>query len=144
MGWNLADTIEALENTIPPETDALIHGERIISWGELARRSNNIARQLQNMGIKPGDKVAFYLRNQPAYMEALLACFKGRFVHANVNYRYTDDELLYILDDSDAAVVIFDDEFSSRVAGIRHRAVKVRHWINVCDDASRETAGEHN
>ena len=144
MGWNLADIIEGLENTISPETDALIHGERIISWGELAKRSNNLARQLHNMGMKPGDKIAFYQRNSPAYMEALIACFKGRFIHVNVNYRYTDDELLYILDNSDAAVVIFDDEFSARVAGIRQRAINVRHWINVCDDACREAAEEHN
>ncbi len=144
MDWNLADIIEGLENTVPPETDALIHGDKIISWGELAKRSNNLARQLQNMGIKPGDKIAFYLRNKPAYMEALIACFKGRFIHANVNYRYTENELLYILDNSDAAVVIFDDEFSSRVAGIRQRALKVRHWINICDDASRKIAKEHN
>jgi len=144
MNWNLGDILEGIEQTVPPETDALIHGERTLSWGELARRSNNLVTQLQDMGLQPDDKIAFYLRNQPAYMEALVVCFKGGFVHTNINYRYTDDELLYILDNSDAAAVIFDDEFSSRVADIRDRADKVNHWINVSDDASREIAGEHN
>jgi acyl-CoA synthetase (AMP-forming)/AMP-acid ligase II len=116
INWNPGDILEGIEQTVPPETDALIHGERTISWGELARRSNNLVQQLQDMGLKPGDKIAYYLRNQPAYMEALVVCFKGGFVHSNINYRYTDDELLYILDNSDAAAVIFGDEFSSRVA----------------------------
>jgi fatty-acyl-CoA synthase len=144
MSWNLGDIIEGVESVVPPETDALIHGDRTISWGELSKRSNNLVKHLQDMGLQPDDKIAFYLRNSTAYMESAIVCFKGRFVHTNINYRYTDDELLYILDNSDAAAVIFDDEFSARVADIRPRADKVRQWIKVCDDASREEPGVHN
>jgi acyl-CoA synthetase (AMP-forming)/AMP-acid ligase II len=144
MNWNLGDILEGVESAVPPENDALIHGDRTISWGELAKRSNNLIRHFQQLGLQPGDKIAFYLRNQPAYMESVVVCFKGRFVHTNINYRYTDEELLYILDNSDAAAVIFDEEFASRVEDIRDRAGKVKHWINVCEDASRDIPGGHN
>ena len=81
MNWNLGDILEGVEGAVPPENDALIHGDRTISWGELAKRSNNLIRHLQQLGLQPGDKIAFYLRNQPAYMESVVVCFKGRFVH---------------------------------------------------------------
>ncbi len=144
MNWNLGDILEAVEGVVPPETDALIHGERTISWGELRQRSNNLVRHLQRLGLEPGDKVAFYLRNHPAYMESVVVCFKGRFVHTNINYRYTDDELLYILDNSDAAAVIYDEEFAGRVEDIRERADKVRVWVNLCEDASADVPNGQN
>ena len=47
--------------------------------------------------------------------------FKARLVHVNVNYRYTGEELFYILDNSDAAVVVYDAEYATMIASIRHR-----------------------
>src|SRR5262249_41689499 len=63
--------------------------------------------------------------------EALAACFKARLVHVNVNYRYLDEELRYILDNSDAKVVLFDAEFADRVEALRPRLPHVAAWIQV-------------
>ncbi|MEO1407911.1 MAG: AMP-binding protein, partial [Pseudomonadota bacterium] len=94
--WNFGDMLDALGDAFGPEHDALIQGERCLSWPEMTARSNNLARAFLELGAETGDKVGFYLRNRPEYMEALAACWKARLTHVNVNYRYVDDELIYI------------------------------------------------
>ena len=48
------------------------------------------------------DKVGLHLQNGSEYLEGMLAAFKLRAVPINVNYRYVEDELRYLLDDADA------------------------------------------
>ena len=134
--FNLGDLLDAVGAKLGPENPALIHGDRIVSWPEMTARSNNLARNLHARGIESGDKAGFYLRNQPEYMEALAACFKGRFTHVNVNYRYLDDELHYIFDNSDSAVVFFDREFRQHVERVRERLPKVKAWVEIGGDGS--------
>jgi fatty-acyl-CoA synthase len=119
--WNYGDILDGLDAGFPADAPALIQGERTICWGELGRRTNNLARALLEAGLEPGDKVALYLRNEPAYVEGLAACFKMRGVHVNVNFRYLDDELHYILDNSDAAALIYGEEFRANVESLRPR-----------------------
>ncbi len=129
--WNFGDILDGLDRGFSPGAPALIHGERTVTWGELGRRSNNLAAALRARGAQPGDKVAFYLRNCPEYTEGLAACFKARLVQVNVNYRYLDEELRYILDNSDAKIVLFDSEFADRVESLRPRLPNVAAWIQV-------------
>ena len=67
-------------------------------------------------------------------MEMLAACFKGRFVHVNVNYRYVDEELYYIFDNSDAEAVLYAREFAPQVEALKARLPKVKCFIEVSDD----------
>ena len=131
MSWNFGDILDGLAEVVPGDSPALIHGDSTTSWSEFDRRSNNLARQFQARGAQPGDKVAFYMRNRPAYVEGLAACFKARLVHVNVNFRYLDDELHYIFDDSDAKLALFEAEFGDRVEKLRQRLPKLTHWIQV-------------
>ncbi|MGI9589797.1 MAG: AMP-binding protein, partial [Myxococcota bacterium] len=129
--WNYGDILERLEAGFPADAPALIHGDRTIRWGELGRRTNNLARALAAAGVAPGDKVALYLRNEPAYTETLAACFKARGVHVNVNFRYRDDELHYILDNSDAAALVYGAEFREHVEALRPRLPGLRVALQV-------------
>ncbi len=130
--WNFGDLFDGCGEVLPPDTPALIHGERVVNWGELTARSNNLARALLEQGASAGDKVAIYLRNCPEYMETLVACFKARLVPVNVNYRYLDDELHYIFDNSDAVAVVHGEEFREHIASLDSRLPGM-HWIEVGD-----------
>ena len=129
--WNLGDILDAVGAALGPEDMALIHGDRRISWPDMTARSNRMARNLLARGAKVGDKAGFYLRNQPEYMEGLAACFKGRLTHVNVNYRYLEEELFYIFDNSDATVVFFDVEFMDQVVKVHPRLPDVLVWVQV-------------
>jgi len=139
QGWNYGDLFDAVATVVRPDQPALIHGDTIVTWAEFDRRSNNLAAALLSGGAQTGDKIAFYLRNHPAYMEGLVAAFKARQVHVNVNYRYVADEVHYIFDNSDAATVIFAREFSPIVEVIKPRLPKVRHWLIVEDGTDAAT-----
>jgi hypothetical protein len=67
---------------------------------ELAERANRLAHHLRAAGVGPGDRVGLFLRNDSAYLEAMIAAFSLRAVPVNMNHRYTGEELGYLLDDS--------------------------------------------
>ena len=105
MAWNFGDILDRIIPVMPQGHLALVHGDREITWQEMGERSNNLGRNLLAGGAKAGDKVGFYMRNRPEYMELLAACFRAQLTHVNVNYRYVADEVHYIFDNSDATIV---------------------------------------
>jgi len=129
--WNFGDLLEGLDEVMPADAPAVLRGDFVLAWPDFARRSNNLAAQLLAAGAESGDKVAFYMRNEPAYVETLAACFKARLVHTNVNFRYLDEELWYIFDNSDARIVVFEAEFADRVDAVRARLPQVRAWVQI-------------
>jgi 3-oxocholest-4-en-26-oate---CoA ligase len=134
VGWNFGDILDAISPAVPADKPAFIHGERVITWGEATKATNNLARGLIARGAQPGDKIAIYMRNRPEYLLALAAGFKARMTHVNVNYRYTPQEVWYIFDNSDAQAVVYASEFRDAVAEIRPQLPKVKTWIEVSGD----------
>ncbi|RLA52417.1 MAG: acyl-CoA synthetase [Gammaproteobacteria bacterium] len=135
--WNIGNIYDAVVEVCTEDDPALIHsgpgGSKglVISWPEFDRRTNRLARFLQEAGLQPDSKVAHYMRNCPAYVESLVASFKGRFVHVNINYRYLDDELHYIMENSDSEAVVFASEFRPQVEALKDRLPLVKAWIEV-------------
>jgi fatty-acyl-CoA synthase len=138
MPWNYGDILDAVSEAVRPDAPAFVHGERTITWRDAKKRMNNLARALHARGARPGDKIAFYLRNGVEYTEAVGATFLGRFVHVNVNYRYKADEVRYILENSDAVALIYGFEFRETVEQIRSQLPHIKTFIEVSD---RDIAG---
>jgi fatty-acyl-CoA synthase len=134
--WSFGRVYDRVAESVPPDHPALIHGDRVIPWGEMERRTNALGRAMLAAGAQPGDKLAHLMRNSPAYLETSVAGFKARLVHVNVNYRYTGEELFYILDNSDSAVVVFDGEFAEVLGTIRERLPGVKLWLQVGGDTA--------
>ncbi len=127
---------------LPPESPAFAHGERLITRGQAAARGNRLARALLDRGAKPGDKVAFYMRNKPAYLELLGACWKARLTHVNVNYRYRPDEVAYIVENSDSVALVYDAEFREAVAAIRGKLPLAKIFLEVDGGSARADFAE--
>jgi 3-oxocholest-4-en-26-oate---CoA ligase len=106
---------EAIADRIPDRL-ALRHGARQVCWGDFERRSARLAGALQARGIGRGDAVAAYLYNRPEYFEIFFGALKIRAVPTNVNYRYSSDELLALLENAEAKVLFFDAALRDRVA----------------------------
>jgi 3-oxocholest-4-en-26-oate---CoA ligase len=133
-GWNLAGVWEAVAARFSA-APALRHGDRVISWREFDERANGVAASLLAGGLSRQDKVAQYMRNRPEYLESMFAAFKAGLVPVNTNYRYGDDELIYLWGDSDTTAVVFDAEFTEVCARLRARLPDVRCWLRVGDEA---------
>jgi fatty-acyl-CoA synthase len=132
--WNFADVWETVADTVP-DAPALVHGDRRLTWSELDRRADGVARALLESGPAHQDKVAHYLYNGPEYLESTFGILKAGLVPVNTNYRYTDDELAYLWTNADAVAVIFHGAFAERIGGLRDRVPLVRSWLWV-DDGS--------
>ncbi len=130
--WNFADIFETVAEVLP-DARMLVHGGRSRSRREVERRANGVARALLDHGLGHQDKVAQYLYNGPEYVESVVAAFKAGLVPVNTNYRYEDEELLYLWDNADAAAVVFHGCFAERVERLRSRLPKVRAWLWVDD-----------
>ncbi|MBV9040720.1 MAG: AMP-binding protein, partial [Acidimicrobiia bacterium] len=133
-GWNFADVWELIAD-VQPDKPALVHGDRRSTWAEFDRRADSVARALLDAGAERQDKVAQYLYNCPEYLESVFASVKAGLVPVNTNYRYGDEELVYLWDNADAVAVMFHGTFADRIDTIRTRVPKVRLWLWV-DDGS--------
>ena len=119
---------------------AQVFGDQTTSWTEFNRRANGLAATMLAAGVEQQDKCAQYLYNCSEYMEGVYAAFKASLVPVNTNYRYADNELLYLWDNSDAAVVMFHGTFTEMVERIREQCPKVKLWLWV-DDGSGPCPG---
>ncbi len=140
MSWNYGDVLDAAARAVEPDSPALLHGAQTRSWADFDSRTNALACAFQAAGAQPGDKVAHLMRNSPAYLEVSAAAFKARLVHVNVNFRYTGDELHYIFDNSDAAIIVYDPEFSGEIEAMRARLPKVKLLLQTGSDYEKIAA----
>lgn len=131
---NFASICESVADALPGR-DALVQGACRRSWHETEDRAARLAEALRAFGLTPGSTVACYLHNCPEYIETLLAAFKLRCLPVNINYRYEAGELAYLLDDSDAEALVFDEDLAERVAAARDRAPRLRALIQVGGEA---------
>jgi acyl-CoA synthetase (AMP-forming)/AMP-acid ligase II len=99
---------------------AIAEGARVhASWGTLAARTASAAAAFHHeFGLTPRSRVAIVMRNRPEYLEALFAIWHAGLVAVPVNARLHRSEIAYILEHSEAAVVVTDEDHSSDVESI--------------------------
>ncbi|RPK79950.1 acyl-CoA synthetase [Streptomyces sp. ADI98-10] len=137
MEYNLADLFESVVDAVP-DRQALLYvdhpgtgAERRLTYAELDAAANRIAHHLIDAGIRPGEHLGLHLYNGVEYLQTVLGALKARIVPVNVNYRYVEEELVYLYRDADLAALVFDCEFDERVAAAAPQAPGLRHLVRV-------------
>ncbi len=103
---------------------AVVHDNGVITWSDFDKRTNALAHHCVNVGLKPGDRIAFFLFNGPDYFEWLAASFKARMAHANINYRYVASEVAQLVADSGAKILVYDHRLAPVVDGLDGGIIK--------------------
>ena len=132
MELQYATIWESIADTIPTAT-AVVHGDTVRTWAEYDDRAARLAAAYTAAGLGPDSKVGLYMYNCNEYLEAQYGAFKIRGVPVNVNYRYLDDELWYLLDNADAEALVFHSSLGDRVAEVAVRLPKLKLLIEVDD-----------
>ena len=127
---NLATAWEAISDAVGDQPVHSAAGVRT-SWSAFDDRAARLAGALDAHGVGSGSKVALFLFNGCEYPEAQYAALKVRGIPANVNYRYTGDELAYILENADAEAIFFDHTLTDRVEAVRERCPELKALIRV-------------
>ena len=136
METHFATLWENISDVIP-DRKALICGNIERTWREYDDRAARLATLLSKNGLGDDSKVGLYLHNSNEYLEAQYSVFKIKGVPINVNYRYKEDELVYLLDNADAEAVFYQGCYSSQIESIKEKLPNVKVFIQV-DDGTTE------
>jgi 3-oxocholest-4-en-26-oate---CoA ligase len=128
--FNHADLFEGIADALGDRM-ALVSGDHHLTYAELDAHTNRLAHHLQSVGVQPGQHVGIHAFNGLEYVAGLLATLKIRAVPINVNYRYVEEELLYIYRDADVVALLFDVEFDERVKAVAPKTERLRHLISI-------------
>ena len=91
---------------------------------------------LTQHGLGPNSKTGIYLHNSKRNTRKHITAFgKLRGCPVNVNYRYREEELIYLLDNSDAQALIFQAAYGDRIDAIRNQLNDIRCLIQIDDDS---------
>jgi len=145
MEFQLADIFESVADAIP-DREAIVCGDRRLTFAELDERATRLAHALSKAGVKQGDHIGLYLHNSVEYLEGLLAAFKIRAVPININFRYVEEELYYLFDNADLIGIIHHRQFGPRIAAVAQRLPELKLTVAVEDgsDADCSAIGSLN
>jgi len=114
-----------------PDADALVEGERRLSWHRFREERDRLAAALVGLGLEPGEHIILYAPNSIEYLLASAATRAAGAIPVPMNHRLSAEEVAYVLDDSDAALVFVADQFLPLVETVRGGAHRVRHWVTL-------------
>jgi fatty-acyl-CoA synthase len=147
MDFSLAEVFDAVTEAIP-DRDALLFRDRNLSYAALRERSRRLANHLLSRGMRVRkerealaghesgqDHLALYLYNGNEYCEGMIGGFMSRSAPLNVNYRYVEEELLYLLQNSNARAIVYHAEFAPRLQKIRDRLPNLQVLLQVADES---------
>ena len=117
--------------------EALVDGERRLTYRQLNRRVNQLARFLQGMGLKRGDRCAILAYNCLEFVEVIFATAKLGLILVPLNWRLAPAELSFIISDSGAETLFFDPEFAAAVESLKGKTA-LRRFISI---GQKEIAG---
>ena len=102
-----------------PDKAALVAGSETLSYAELFRRSHALAGGLAARGIGAGDRVAFLLPNGVEIVLCYYACFILGAIAVPLNVRFPPEMIGYVLDHSEARLLISEPGLFGGIAAIR-------------------------
>lgn len=149
MECNLAELHETIAAAWP-ERECIVWKDRRLTYRDVTERSRRLANLLRSRGLgavteRSGlagwesgqDHVGLYLYNGNEYLEGMLGAFKASAVPFNVNYRYVEEELLYLFRDAGARAVIYHASLAPKLAQILPRLEGVEVLLQVNDEPGR-------
>jgi acyl-CoA synthetase (AMP-forming)/AMP-acid ligase II len=112
----------------PDKTAFIFEGKRF-TWTEAEERINRLANALRGLGVKREDHVVILSKNCNQYLETYFGCARSASICTAINYRLTPRELHYVIENSEAKIVIVSDEFLDALEEVRPRLKNAEHYI---------------
>ena len=147
--FTVGDIHEAIAET-RPEAECLVFRDRKLTWSEVTDRTRRLANFLNDRGYgchteradlaqqeSGQDHLAIYLHNGNEYLECMLGAFKGRVAPFNVNYRYVAEELIYLLNDSSASVIVYHSIFAPILESILPQVPLITMMLQIDDESGQ-------
>ncbi|ABK75029.1 acyl-CoA synthetase [Mycolicibacterium smegmatis] len=150
VSFDLSTVFSTVAAAVPDQT-FVVWRDRRLTYAQFDAHVDGFAHFLVSAGLgvhteraalagheSGQDHLGIYLRNGNEYLEAMIGSYRARVAPFNVSYRYVEEELLYLLTDSNARALVYNAEFAPRVAAIRDRLPNLAVLIQVADDSGNE------
>lgn len=148
--FDLSTVYRTVAQTIPDQK-VWIWRDRRLTYAQMDARIDGIAHYLVSQGLgchterdqlaghqSGQDHIGLYVRNGNEYFEAMVAGYRARVAPFNVNYRYVEEELLYLLGDSKARALVYAAEFAPHVQSILGRLPDLTVLIQIDDGSGND------
>lgn len=112
-----------------PKKTALICGERRVSYSELAASANRFAHAMLGLGIEKSDTIAIMSPNSPEYVMAHFGSAQTGAILCNLMTAYAPDELIAILDQTGAKLIVVEASLQDKIAAVIDRLPALRHVV---------------
>lgn len=150
MEFNLAQVFSAVA-AANPDRDAIVFGDRRLTFAQTDERARRFARALHDWGygarreraeLAPHESgqshLGLYLANCNEFLEAMIGAYKARVAPFNINYRYVADELVYLIDNASADVLVYQARFAPTLAEALARVAREIRLIHVDDESGND------
>lgn len=146
-GFNLSTVFDTVSRAVPDQ-EVLVWRDRRFTYAQTNARADGVAHFLAEHGLgchterdglaghESGQHhLGIYLRNGNEYLETLVGAWRARVAPYNINYRYVEEELLYLLEDAKTDGLVYHAEFAPQVAALREKVPGLKVLVQVADDS---------
>ncbi len=106
-----------------PEALAVADDEQQWTYGELERRSNQLAHHLRSLGVGPEVRVGVLLERSCNFVLAILAVIKAGGAYVPIDPKYPRDRIRFMLDDVGASVLLTETRLAEQLTATKARVV---------------------
>jgi len=136
--FNAADIFEGVVQRIP-DREAVVLGDTRLTYKELDARANKAAHALKKLNVSKGSHIGIYAFNCIEWLEIMLGAYKLCAIPININYRYVEEELKYLIDNADMEAIFFNQQFSEKLNNIADALPLLKTYVSI-DDGSGKTS----
>jgi len=122
----LAETVERY-----PDNAAVIGGQRRMSYAQLDKESNRVARALMGMEVDRGDRVATLMNNSPEFVTTYFGTLKAGAIPVPLDVRYRADELVPVFGNCEPKVLVAEGELLKPLLSELHRFETIKQVIDL-------------
>ncbi|AKH98853.1 acyl-CoA synthetase (AMP-forming)/AMP-acid ligase II [Hoeflea sp. IMCC20628] len=137
----LADMLDNNALKFPDHT-AFVFGKQRVTHAEFRSRAARLASAWQRLGLKRQDRVGILSQNRMEFQEVYGSCEMAGFITATVNWRLAIPEMVYIINDGGAKVLVFEAAYAETVAAMKDQLTSVEHYVCIGGDAEGASAYE--
>jgi fatty-acyl-CoA synthase len=114
---------------LTPHKEAIVDGERRLTYRELNKRVNRLSNGLNDLGLESGDRVGILSHNRLEFVEVIMAAAKLGLILVPLNWRLTPAELAFNVRDSGAATLLFDPGLADLAQGVVEEVAFTRRIV---------------
>jgi acyl-CoA synthetase (AMP-forming)/AMP-acid ligase II len=119
----------SIASAICPDRNAMIFEGKRYTYTMFSERVNKMSNVLRNLGVEKGDRVAMFQVNCPECLETYFATAKLGVIYVPLNFRAKSNELEYMLEHSEAKVLLLGNRYVDMVKELKPSLTKTKHFI---------------